>query len=199
MPKTISRVVDPSIVRIVELTAFDARRAQELFDRHATHTERSRAARLPPERSAVFRRAHGALHARLAANPVPHWSLSYARSRAWAVFASTPVGLDVVSGEDNRPLDLAFANSAECAMAAAFVPAFPAQLSVWAAKEACAKLTGDVRREPEGWRLQMWNGQCGVENDLGLAAIIHYVRLASDLLAAVARGPHEARTVAAAI
>lgn len=180
------RLVDG--VELVELTASDADAASAAFALHASAEERQRAHRLPPGRARVFVHAHGALRLRPDAR---HRSISYADGRAWAAFAASPVGLDVVAASDDGALDGRCVGPGDEAACAGL--GFPPRLAAWAAKEAAAKLTGEVGREPERWRLDRSRDDV-VHPGAERAIALRFVRPAQGLLAAVARyRPESAR------
>ena len=168
-------------VRLVELTALAFDAASAAFGAHASAEERARAYRLPPSRARAFVHAHGALRL----GPTARYSsLSYAAGRAWAAFAAVPVGLDMVAAADGRLLDNGFVEPGEVQICAGL--GFPPHLAAWAAKEAAAKLTGEVGAEPEGWRLGPDLGtarRAGRERSI----TVRFVRPGHGFLAAVAR------------
>jgi len=91
----------------------------------------------------------------------PSFSLSYASSEAWAVIGpQAALGLDVVAlDRASERLDRSFASLADLVAVRRHVPdAARPDLIAWAAKEAAAKLTDDVARSPERWRVRYERG-----------------------------------------
>lgn len=80
-------------------------------------------------------------------------SISYCGPEAYCSLDRNPIGLDVVDVLSDGPrLDPAMVRADELETVGD-LRIGRADLAVWAAKEAAAKLTGDVRAEPERWRL----------------------------------------------
>lgn len=181
-PQTVSAL--PRAIRLAELTTQDSHAAAAAFAADAHASEREQVARLPPTLARLYVHAHGAL--RLL--PLRRYrSLSYASGRAWAALADVPVGLDIVAAVNNAPLDCRFVTPHERAIVDDV--GFPPWLTVWAAKEAAAKLFGDVRREPEGWRLTRRGAGWCINGVLAESAAIAFLHLAPGLLASLAIHP----------
>lgn len=180
-PEALSKECLPCNARLIELTALEPDIAVRAFADHASDEERCRAYRFSPARARLYVHAHGALHL---LSPLPHRSLSYAAGRAWVAVAARPIGLDVVTAADDALLDRSFATPAEEMAVAAGT--FPPRLAIWAAKEAAAKVTGDTRREPEGWRLVRVDSGLRVIGSPNEPVTIVPARLGRDLLAMLA-------------
>lgn len=177
---------------LVELTAaVPEAEALAAWDRFAGHDERARAAFRDARLARRHVHAHGALRHVIARNwgcapgevaltydPAGRarvrggcdFSISYCGTGAWLLLGAGTgrVGLDVVDARRGGPLlDAAIAGAEE---RAAIGPHPRADVLVWAAKEAAAKLTGEVARDPAEWRLRE-RGGCLSVTAAGLAPI----------------------------
>lgn len=130
---------------------------------------------------------------RMAMRDGPGVSISYADDRCVAAICpSGPVGIDLVhlSGAD-FPLAPSFCSECEMhAVAGVLGHDIRRDLAVWAAKEAAAKLTGDVRLEPEEWTV--YAATDGVQVRSSYHPVIHvaFQLFYPHYLAAIARHDH---------
>lgn len=197
---------------LADLSALDSGDCRRTFDAAAQDWELAALhAHRAIERQARYVQSHGGLRivladvvgcapdtivlirdqsGRMAMRDGPGVSISYADDRcAVAISTSGPVGIDFVhlAGAD-LPLAPSFCSEREMhAVAEVLGQEIRRDLAVWAAKEAAAKLTGDVRLEPEEWTV--YAATDGVQVRSSCHPVIHiaFHFLAPHYLAAIAR------------
>lgn len=202
-------------VQIIVLSAMDEQECQRSFETAAQPWEHAELhAQRSGERQKRYIQAHGGLRIALAdcTGSSPHdivlvrspsgriemrdgpgISISYAGHRsAAAINPHGPVGLDLIHVADAQPpLSLAFCGEAEMdAVAAVLKGEGRCDLAVWAAKEAAAKLTGDVGLEPEAWTVYATGGEIRVTSSHHPAIHVAFQYLDVRYLAAIARHPN---------